>query len=147
MAKGVINYRLLLIIKRLYSLHWSHEIRYCIWDSVLEPRSVNAKNTIDKWFWYWNVYLIIMSKHWSKTTWTNLRSSLHDAHYSALFLPWQLNTWIRSVSPPGLNQHQRQGSSFICNLWPLLRKTYFHSTKKGLSLVDSWSHGALTKFK
>ena len=23
----------------------------------------------------------------------------------------------------------------------------FHSTKKGLSLVDSWSHGALTKFK
>lgn len=23
----------------------------------------------------------------------------------------------------------------------------FHSTKKGLSLIDSWSHGALTKFK
>ena len=53
---------------------------------------------------------------------------LHDAYHSALFLPWQRNTWIsrvRSISSPGLNQHQGQGSSFICTLWRLLRKTYW----------------------
>ena len=48
--------------------------------------------------------------------------------------------------PQGLIK-KGQGFSFISTLWRLLRKTYFHSTKKGLSLVDSWSHGALTKFK
>lgn len=95
----------------------------------------------------------------SKTTWTNLRSSLYDAYHSALFLRWQRNTWIRSISSPGLNQHQGQGSSFICTLWRLLRKTYCGHHKSYCyipSLPLNWKgtligwflvHGALTKFK